>query len=283
MKVAVFDTHRYDQEALEAASVDHGHEIVFFEPRLNSSTAVLARGFRAVCSFINDRLDEETLGTLRQGGTDIVALRSAGYNHVDLAAAAALGMTVVRVPEYSPHAVAEHAVALLLSLNRRIHRAYNRVRDANFSLEGLVGFDLYGKTIGVMGTGRIGAAFCRIMRGFGCTVIAHDAAPSDLLAAEGGIRYASLAEVYAVADESVRHRCTRQICPGQHYRSAPGRGAAVLSGECVRWNRGRRRCPYVIWRQGPVCHTVETSGSRQFSVADDSAGPHADRRIIAAA
>jgi len=200
MKVAVFDTHRYDQEALEAANVDHGHEIVFFEPRMNSSTAVLARGFRAVCSFVNDRMDKETLGSLRQGGTDLVALRSAGYNHVDVAAAAVLGMTVVRVPEYSPHAVAEHAVALLLSLNRKIHRAYNRVRDANFSLEGLVGFDLHGKTIGVIGTGRIGAAFCRIMRGFGCTVLAHDVTPSDLLATESGVRYASLPEVYAVAD-----------------------------------------------------------------------------------
>ena len=200
MKVAVFDTHRYDQEALAAANVDHGHEIVFFEPRLNSSTAVLARNFRAVCSFVNDRMDKETLGTLRQGGTDTIALRSAGYNHVDIAAAEALGMAVVRVPEYSPHAVAEHAVALLLSLNRKIHRAYNRVRDANLSLEGLVGFDLHGKTIGVIGTGRIGAAFCRIMRGFGCTVLAYDVKPSDLLATESGVRYAPLPEVYAVAD-----------------------------------------------------------------------------------
>ena len=200
MKVAVFDTHRYDQEALAAANVDHGHELVFFEARLNSSTAVLARDFRAVCSFVNDRLDKETLGALRQGGTDTIALRSAGYNHVDVAAAEALGMTVVRVPEYSPHAVAEHAVALLLSLNRKIHRAYNRVRDANFSLEGLVGFDLHGKTIGVLGTGRIGAAFCRIMRGFGCTVLAYDVKPSDLLATESGVRYAPLPEVYAVAD-----------------------------------------------------------------------------------
>lgn len=114
MKVAVFDTHRYDQESLEATNIDFGHELAFFEPRLNSSTAVLARGFRAVCSFVNDRVDETTLSILREGGTEIVALRSAGYNHVDLTAAATLRITVVRVPEYSPHAVAEHAVALML-------------------------------------------------------------------------------------------------------------------------------------------------------------------------
>ncbi len=160
----------------------------------------LARGFRAACCFVNDRIDKETLGTLRQGGTDTIALRSAGYNHVDVAAAEALGMTVVRVPEYSPHAVAEHAVALMLSLNRKIHRAYNRVRDANFSLEGLVGFDLHGKTIGVLGTGRIGAAFCRIMRGFGCTVLAYDVKQSARLATESGVHYAPLLEVYAAAD-----------------------------------------------------------------------------------
>ena len=133
MKVAVFDTHRYDQAALEAANVDRVHEVVFFEPRLNSSTALLARGFRAVCSFINDRLDEETLSTLRQGGTDIVALRSAAYNHVDLAAAAAFGMMVVRVPEYSPHAVAEHAVELLLS-RRGIEVMHNNTVPDNSSV-----------------------------------------------------------------------------------------------------------------------------------------------------
>ncbi len=200
MKIAVYDTHSYEQEALEIGNLEHGHELVFLEPRLNASTAILARGFPAVCSFVNDRVDEEALTVLSQGGTSIVALRSAGYNHVDIAAATALGMTVVRVPEYSPYAVAEHAVALLMSLNRKIHRAYSRVRDGNFSLEGLVGFDLYDKTVGVIGTGKIGAAFCRIMHGFGCNVLAHDPSPNEQLAAECGTQYAALDELYAAAD-----------------------------------------------------------------------------------
>ena len=175
MRLAVFDTRRYDREALEAANAHYGHTLTFFEPRLTPQTARLASGFPAVCSFVNDRLDAAALEILREEGVRLVALRSAGYNHVDLEAADRLELRVVRVPEYSPYAVAEHAVALVLALNRRIHQAYARVRDWNFSLEGLVGFDLHGKTVGLIGTGRIGRAAARIFRGFGCRVLCFDA------------------------------------------------------------------------------------------------------------
>ncbi|HSK08608.1 MAG TPA: NAD(P)-dependent oxidoreductase, partial [Vicinamibacterales bacterium] len=157
MKLAVFDTHAYDREALGRANLRHGHELTFLEPRLTASTASLASGFPAVCSFVNDRVDAHALATLNAGGTRLIALRSAGYNHVNLHEAGRLGLVVVRVPEYSPQAVGEHTVALILALNRKIHRAYNRVREADFSLDGLVGFDLFGKTCGIVGTGRIGS------------------------------------------------------------------------------------------------------------------------------
>jgi D-lactate dehydrogenase len=200
MKVAVFDTHAYERAALETANTRFGHELTFFEPRLTAHTAPLARGFAAVSSFVNDRLDAETLGILRDAGVRLVALRSAGHNHVDLRAADRLGLAVVRVPEYSPHAVAEHAIALVLTLDRKIHRAWARVREANFSLDGLVGFDLYGKTFGLIGTGRIGAAAARIMHGFGCRLLGHDPAPNAALVTELGLRYVELAELYAEAD-----------------------------------------------------------------------------------
>jgi D-lactate dehydrogenase len=174
MKVAVFNTKDYDREYLEAANTSHNHELVFFEPKLNFNTAILASGFPGVCVFINDSLDAPTLKALAKGGTNLLALRSAGFNHVDLAAAKSLGMTVVRVPAYSPYAVAEHTVGLILSLNRKIHRAYNRVRESNFSLEGLLGFDLHGSTVGIVGTGKIGEIVARILHGFGCHLLAYD-------------------------------------------------------------------------------------------------------------
>jgi D-lactate dehydrogenase len=200
MRLAVFDTHRYDREALEGANAKYGHTLVFFEPRLTLQTAALAQGFEAVCSFVNDRVDAQVLEVLHQGGVRLIALRSAGYNHVDLAAAARLGIRVTRVPEYSPYAVAEHAVALVLALNRRIHQAYARVRDWNFSLDGLVGFDLHGKTVGVVGTGRIGKAAARIFRGFGCRVLCYDAYPDSGLELELGARYVPLETLYAEVD-----------------------------------------------------------------------------------
>ena len=200
MKIAVFDTHRFDREAFERANARYGHELSFLEPRLTPDTAVLASGFEAVCAFVNDRLDSEALGVLHREGVRLIALRSAGFNNVNLDEAARLGLTVVRVPEYSPHAVAEHAVAILMTLNRRIHRAYNRVREANFSLDGLVGFDLYGKTVGVIGTGRIGAVMLRILHGFGCRLLAHDVKPDAVLAEELGVRYAALDDLLGASD-----------------------------------------------------------------------------------
>jgi len=199
MQVAVFDTHAYDRDAFERANTRFRHELTFLEPRLTSETAALAAGYPAVCSFVNDRVDRRALETLRAGGTRLVALRSAGYNHVDLRAAADLRLTVVRVPADSPHAVAEHAVALLLALNRRIYRAYNRVREGNFGLDGLVGYDLFGKTVGVVGTGRIGAVFAGIMRGFGCRVLAFDLYPDPGLTALG-VTYVEPRRLFAEAD-----------------------------------------------------------------------------------
>ena len=177
MIVAVFDTHRFDRAALEKENARVGHDLRFFRARLELKTAKLAAESEAICAFVNDVLDRPTLTALRELGVRLIALRSAGYNHVDLAAARDLGLTVTRVPDYSPYAVAEHAVALLLALNRKLHRAYNRVRESNFSLEGLVGFDLHGKTVGIVGTGKIGAVFAKIMAGFGCRLLAFDAFP----------------------------------------------------------------------------------------------------------
>jgi D-lactate dehydrogenase len=177
MRIAVFSTKPYDQSHLERANEAYEHDLVFLEPRLTPSTAALAHGFPGVCAFVNDQLSAEVLRDLHEGGTRLVALRSAGFNNVDLPAADELGLTVARVPAYSPHAVAEHALALVLALNRKVHRAYNRVRDGNFALDGLLGFDLAGKTVGVVGTGRIGAVFVRIMHGLGCRVLAYDPFP----------------------------------------------------------------------------------------------------------
>ena len=200
MRVAVFDTHGFERDALERANRRFGHELTYYEPRLTRETAPLAERFEAVCSFVNDRLDDDTLSVLQRGGVKLIALRSAGFNHVDLAAARRLGFTVVRVPEYSPYAVAEHAVALMLTLIRNTHRAYARVRESNFSLDGLVGFDLHGKTVGVVGTGRIGAVLLRIMHGFGCALLACDQKPSPTLERQLGVRFVSLPELFRESD-----------------------------------------------------------------------------------
>lgn len=200
MRIAVFSTKGYDQHFLDKANRDHGHghEFTFFEPRLVEDTAGLAAGYPAVCPFVNDRLNGQVLRTLHGGGTELIALRSAGFNHVDLEAAEALGLTVVRVPAYSPSAVAEHALALILGLNRRIYRAYNRVRDGNFSIEGLLGFDLHGKTVGVVGTGTIGRLFAQQLQGFGCTLLAFDPYPNA--EAERFVEYVPLRELFERSD-----------------------------------------------------------------------------------
>jgi D-lactate dehydrogenase len=200
LKIAVFDTHSYDRHALDSANVRYRHELTYFELRLTTQTAALAAGYPAVCPFVNDRVDAPALEALRAGGTTMIALRSAGYNHVDLEAAARLGVVVARVPEYSPYAVAEHTVGLVLALNRRLHRAHNRVREANFSLDGLVGFDLHGKVFGIVGTGRIGSVVARIMHGFGCRLLAFDGRPDERLSAELHVRYVDLRTLFQEAD-----------------------------------------------------------------------------------
>nr|WP_314478192.1 2-hydroxyacid dehydrogenase [uncultured Pseudomonas sp.] len=191
MRVLLFSSQHYDQESFTRAALGGGVQLHFQSARLTADTAPLAQGYEVVCAFINDELDASVLECLAHGGTRLVALRSAGYNHVDLTAAKRLGMAVVRVPAYSPQAVAEHAVALILALNRRLHRAYNRTREGDFTLHGLTGFDLHGKTVGVVGTGQIGAAFARIMAGFGCRLLAYDPCPDPQLEALGA-RYMSL-------------------------------------------------------------------------------------------
>lgn len=199
MKVAFFNTKSYDRESFEAANAQHNHELVFLEPRLTAETASLAAGFPAVCVFINDKLDASALRTLADNGTRLVALRSAGFNNVDLNAATELGMTVVRVPAYSPYAVAEHAVGLILMLNRKLYKAYNRVRTDNFALTGLLGFDIYGSTVGVVGTGKIGECFAQIMKGFGCTLLGYDVRQNPACL-ELGMRYVELPELLSSAN-----------------------------------------------------------------------------------
>jgi D-lactate dehydrogenase len=204
VRIAVFSSKPYDRQSLAEANRAHRHELEFFEPRLTPATSALAHGFDAVCPFVNDQLSAAVVADLASGGVRLLALRSAGFNHVDLAAAVEHGVTVARVPAYSPHAVAEHAVALLLALNRKLHRAYLRVREGNFALEGLLGFDLHGKTIGVVGTGRIGAIFCRILLGFGCRVLAFDLHPHDELGALG-VEYVSFEALLPEADVLAFH------------------------------------------------------------------------------
>ncbi|MFN6499497.1 MAG: 2-hydroxyacid dehydrogenase [Nostoc sp. DedQUE01] len=199
MKVAVFSTKAYDRQFLSAVNSSNQHELVFFEPRLNRDTAILAAGFPAVCVFVHDQVDAPTLELLASGGTHLVVLRCAGFNNVDLQAAADLEVSVVRVPAYSPYGVAEHAVGLILSLNRKIHRAYNRVRESNFSLDGLLGFNLHQRTVGIIGTGKIGLILGQIMKGFGCQLLAYDVYRNSELEALGG-KYVELPELFANSD-----------------------------------------------------------------------------------
>jgi D-lactate dehydrogenase len=199
MKVAIFSTKAYDKQFLEAANSHHQHEFVFFEPRLTSDTAILATEFPAVCVFVHDIVDALTLEMLAEGGTRFIILRCAGFNNVDLKTAANLGMTVVRVPAYSPYGVAEHAVGLILTLNRKIHHAYNRVRESNFSLAGLLGFNLNGRTVGIIGTGKIGVILAQIMQGFGCHLLAYDVYRNPELEKLGG-KYVELPELFANSD-----------------------------------------------------------------------------------
>ena len=203
MKVAIFSAKKYDREFLSAANGSR-HELRFFEPHLNEETVGLAAGFEAVCVFVNDQVNAAVIATLHSLGVRLIALRCAGYNNVDLAAAKKHGVTVVRVPAYSPYAVAEHTIALMLALNRKLHRAYNRVREGNFALDGLVGFDMHGKTVGVIGTGQIGTVVAQILTGFGCPTLAFDPFPNATCRSLG-VRYVELNELFAQADIITLH------------------------------------------------------------------------------
>ncbi len=200
MKVMLFGTQPYDQQSFERIRKSYGFEILYHRSHLNAKNALLAKGADAVCVFVNDTVDAETVRQLAELGVQLIALRCAGFNNVDLHAAARHGIPVVRVPAYSPHAVAEYAVALILSLNRKIHRAYWRTRDGNFSLHGLLGFDLYGKTAGIIGTGKIARPLIHILKGFGMEVLAYDIYPDERYALAEGIEYAALEELYRRAD-----------------------------------------------------------------------------------
>ena len=198
MKIAFFSTRKYDREFFEKANT-YDFELSFFEPKLSSTTVKLAEGYDAICVFVNDKLNKEVIDALAACGPRIVALRCAGYNNVDLQAAHDAGLKIVRVPSYSPNAVAEHVVAMLLTLYRFTHKAYNRVREGNFSLTGMTGHEIFGKTVGLIGTGKIGAVTAGIFKGFGCKVIAFDPNP-DLTLTEGKCTYVSMEELLTESD-----------------------------------------------------------------------------------
>ncbi|MEO1237832.1 MAG: 2-hydroxyacid dehydrogenase [Planctomycetota bacterium] len=191
MKTAFFNTKPYEQRFFDAANREQHHELNYLAPRLDADTAPIAAGHEAVCLFVNDDASRPVVDRLAEAGVRVLALRSAGFNHVDVEAAKGHGMAVCRVPAYSPHGVAEHAIALMLALNRRTYRAYARVRERNFALEGLMGFEMYGRTAGVVGTGKIGAAAARILLGFGCRVLAYDKHPGDDLR-DAGVEFVDL-------------------------------------------------------------------------------------------
>ncbi|MFN4099900.1 MAG: 2-hydroxyacid dehydrogenase [Pararhodobacter sp.] len=199
MRIDLFSAKPYDIASFTRQNEGHGHTLAFHSERLSAKSAVLAQGADAVCAFVNDRLDAEALDVLAGQGTRLILLRSAGFNHLDLDAAAANRLSVARVPAYSPHAVAEHAMALILTLNRKTHRAWARVREGNFELDGLLGFDLYGKTVGVVGTGQIGRVLLRILSGFDCRLLAHDPFPDPECQALG-VDYVPLDELFGASD-----------------------------------------------------------------------------------
>ena len=199
VKILFYDTKEYDKKLFERYNKDYGFEIKYLESKLNNETAPLANGYDAVCIFVNDRADKETLDILKECGVKLIVLRCAGYNNVDIKNLPE-GMSVVRVPRYSPYAVAEHAVALLLSVDRKIYKSYQRTKKYNFTLNGLLGFDIHGKTVGVIGTGKIGKVFIQIMKGFGTEVLAYDVYQDKEAEKELGFRYVDLDELYAKSD-----------------------------------------------------------------------------------
>lgn len=216
MKVAVFSTEPYDRIFLDQANIEAkaNHELVYFESRLEPKTVSLADGFPAICVFVNDNVNSETLEILAKQGTRLIALRCTGFNNVDIAKAAELGIKVVRVTVYSPYSVAEFVVAMIQVLNRKLHRAYNRIRDDNFSLNGLMGFDLHGRTVGIIGTGKIGIILGEIMHGFGCHLLGYDLYPNPKFEAIGDASYVDLPELLGNADIISLH-CP--LTPENHY------------------------------------------------------------------
>ena len=231
MKTAVYSARRYDKSMLVRANAGAGHELRFLEDRLTAATAPLAEGCPAVCVFVNDTVDAEVLAILARQGTRLVATRSTGYNQIDTAAAERHGISVVRVTDYSPYSVAEFAVGLLLAVNRKIARASARTRDGNFDLEGLMGFDLHGKTVGVIGTGKIGIIFSRIMAGFGCSLLGHDLYPTPAFEALGG-RYVNVDELLGCSDVVSLHcpltDATRHIVNAESLAQAK-RGSVLVN------------------------------------------------------
>lgn len=209
MKIAFFNTKSYDKEYFEQFNKDTDIELTYFDGTLNCETTELTKGFDGVCVFVNDQLNADVIEKIAENGIRLIALRCAGFNNVDLEAANKKRIKVVRVPAYSPSAVAEHAVALILTLNRKTHKAYNRVREGNFSLERLTGFNLEDKTVGVIGTGKIGTAFCKIMQGFGCKILAEDPYPNEELM-KSGIEYVEKETVFEQSDIISLH------CPLKH-------------------------------------------------------------------
>ena len=199
IKIAFFDTKDYDKKLFDEYNKNYGYQITYLESKLNSETAPLAKGYDAICIFVNDIVDEKTIKILKNCGVKLIALRCAGFNNVDMKHMDK-DIKVVRVPAYSPYAVAEHAAALLLTLDRKIYKAYQRTRKYNFTLNGLLGFDIHGKTVGVVGTGKIGTCFIDIMKGFGTNIIAYDLYPNEELAKEKGFRYVTLDELYEESD-----------------------------------------------------------------------------------
>ncbi|NRP57440.1 2-hydroxyacid dehydrogenase [Marinobacterium sp. xm-a-127] len=234
MKAIVFSARKDEKSYLIDAFEASGHEVMFEEVHLNRKTAELAAGFDAVVVFVNDQLDESCLERLAELSVKTVALRCAGYNNVNLDAAKRLGLSVVRVPAYSPYAVAEHALTLLMTLNRHVHKAYNRVREGNFLLDGLVGRDIHRKTVGVVGTGNIGSVFCQIMRGFDCRLLAYDPNPSqDLI--EQGVEYVELDNLLEQSDFISLH------CPltAQTHHVISERALALMKPKAMLINTSR--------------------------------------------
>lgn len=200
IRIAFYGTQPYDRKTFDKINEDFGYEVKYFIANVSKDNIILAKGCQVVCVFVNDNLDAEALRLFKAEGVELIALRCAGFNNVDLAAAAELGLRVVRVPAYSPYAVAEYALALMLALNRKIQRASWRTRDGNFSLNGLLGFDMHGRTAGIIGTGKIAKVLIGILRGLGMNILAYDVYPDHAFAEANGVRYVTLDELYAGSD-----------------------------------------------------------------------------------